>query len=116
MPHKKEKSTSSKEEHYINTALFQNSGIYCYNYGGTLKKEGDNMYLEKDDAYFTTGNIEVKNELKVQGLLYVGGDANVGKLSTESNAKINIQGNLLGTENQDLSVDGCILEKQKSTS
>lgn len=92
-----------------NTALFQNSGIYCYNYGGTLKKEGDNMYLEKDDAYFTTGNIEVKNELKVQGLLYVGGDANVGKLSTETNAKINIQGNLLGTENQDLVVDGCIL-------
>lgn len=92
-----------------NTALFSNSGTYCYNYGGTLKKEGDNMYLEKDDAYFTTGNIEVKNELKVQGLLYVGGDANVGKLSTESNAKINIQGNLLGTENQDLVVDGCIM-------
>ena len=67
------------------------------------------MYLEKDDAYFTTGNIEVKNELKVQGLLYVGGDANVGKLSTETNAKINIQGNLLGTENQDLVVHGCIL-------
>ena len=92
-----------------NTALFQNSGIYCYNYGGTLKKEGTNMYLEKGDAYFTTGNIEVKNELKVQGLLYVGGDANVGKLATESDAKINIQGNLLGTENQDLVVDGCIL-------
>lgn len=67
------------------------------------------MYLEKGDAYFTTGNIEVKNELKVQGLLYVGGDANVGKLATESDAKINIQGNLLGTENQDLVVDGCIL-------
>ena len=92
-----------------NTALFQNSGIYCYNYGGTLKKEGDNLYLEQGDAYFTTGNIEVKNELKVQGLLYVGGDANVGKLATESNAKINIQGNLLGTEKQDLVVDGCIL-------
>lgn len=92
-----------------NTALFQNSGIYCYNYGGTLKKEGTNMYLEKGDAYFTTGNIEVKNELKVQGLLYVSGDANVGKLATESDAKINIQGNLLGTENQDLVVDGCIL-------
>lgn len=92
-----------------NTALFQNSGIYCYNYGGTLKKEGTNMYLEKGDAYFTTGNIEVKNELKVQGLLYVGSDANVGKLATESDAKINIQGNLLGAENQDLVVDGCIL-------
>ena len=92
-----------------NTALFNNTGVYCYNYGGTLKKEGSNMYLESNDAYFTTGNIEVKNELKVQGLLYVGGDANVGKLSTESNAKINIQGNLLGTENQDLVVDGCIL-------
>ena len=92
-----------------NTALFQNSGIYCYNYGGTLKKEGTNMYLEKGDAYFTTGNIEVKNELKVQGLLYVGGDANVDKLATESDAKINIQGNLLGAENQDLVVDGCIL-------
>lgn len=92
-----------------NTALFQNAGIYCYNYGGTLKKEGTNMYLEKGDAYFTTGNIEVKNELKVQGLLYVGGDANVGKLATESDAKINIQGNLLGTEEQDLVVDGCIL-------
>ena len=92
-----------------NTALFNNTGVYCYNYGGTLKKEGDNMYLEKDDAYFTTGNIEVKNELKVQGLLYVGGDAKVGKLSTETDAKINIQGNLLGTEKQDLSVDGCIL-------
>ena len=92
-----------------NTALFQNSGIYCYNYGGTLKKEGTNLYLEKGDAYFTTGNIEVKNELKVQGLLYVGGDANVGKLATESDAKINIQGNLLGTEEQDLVVDGCIL-------
>ena len=37
-----------------NTALFQNSGIYCYNYGGTLKKEGTNMYLEKGYAYFTT--------------------------------------------------------------
>ena len=92
-----------------NTALFQNSGIYCYNYGGTLKKEGTNLYLEKGDAYFTTGNIEVKNELKVKGLLYVGGDATVGKLSTESDAKINIQGNLLGTEEQDLVVDGCIL-------
>lgn len=92
-----------------NTALFNNTGVYCYNYGGTLKKEGDNMYLEKDDAYFTTGNIEVKNELKVQGLLYVGGAAKVGKLSTETDAKINIQGNLLGTEKQDLSVDGCIL-------
>ena len=92
-----------------NTALFQNSGIYCYNYGGTLKKEGSNMYLESNDAYFTTGNIEVKNELKVKGLLYVGGDANVGKLATESDAKINIQGNLLGTEEQDLVVDGCIL-------
>lgn len=92
-----------------NTALFNNTGVYCYNYGGTLKKEGSNMYLEQGDAYFTTGNIEVKNELKVQGLLYVGGDANVGKLSTETNAKINIQGNLLGTENQDLVVDGCIL-------
>lgn len=92
-----------------NTALFNNTGVYCYNYGGTLKKEGDNMYLEKDDAYFTTGNIEVKNELKVQGLLYVGGDAKVGKLSTETDAKINIQGNLLGTEKQDLSIDGCIL-------
>lgn len=92
-----------------NTALFQNAGIYCYNYGGTLKKEGTNMYLEKGDAYFTTGNIEVKNELKVQGLLYVGGDANVGNLATESDAKINIQGNLLGTEEQDLVVDGCIL-------
>lgn len=92
-----------------NTALFQNAGIYCYNYGGTLKKEGTNIYLEKGDAYFTTGNIEVKNELKVQGLLYVGGDANVGNLATESDAKINIQGNLLGTEEQDLVVDGCIL-------
>lgn len=92
-----------------NTALFNNTGVYCYNYGGTLKKEGSNLYLEKGDAYFTTGNIEVKNELKVQGLLYVGGDANVGKLSTETDAKINIQGNLLGTEKQDLSVDGCIL-------
>lgn len=92
-----------------NTALFQNSGIYCYNYGGTLKKEGTNMYLEKGDAYFTTGNIEVKNELKVQGLLYVGGDANVGKLATESDAKINIQGDLLGTENQDIQIDGCIM-------
>ena len=92
-----------------NTALFNNTGVYCYNYGGTLKKEGSNMYLEQGDAYFTTGNIEVKNELKVQGLLYVGGDATVGKLSTESDAKINIQGNLLGTEEQDLVVDGCIL-------
>ena len=92
-----------------NTALFNNTGVYCYNYGGTLKKEGSNMYLEQGDAYFTTGNIEVKNELKVKGLLYVGGDATVGKLSTESDAKINIQGNLLGTENQDLVVDGCIL-------
>ena len=92
-----------------NTALFNNTGVYCYNYGGTLKKEGDNMYLEKDDAYFTTGNIEVKNELKVQGLLYVGGDAKVGKLSTETDAKINIQGNLLGTENQDIQIDGCIM-------
>lgn len=67
------------------------------------------MYLEKGDAYFTTGNIEVKNELKVQGLLYVGGDANVGKLATESDAKINIQGDLLGTENQDIQIDGCIM-------
>lgn len=92
-----------------NTALFNNTGVYCYNYGGTLKKEGSNMYLEQGDAYFTTGNIEVKNELKVKGLLYVGGDATVGKLSTESDAKINIQGNLLGTEKQDLSVNGCIL-------
>lgn len=92
-----------------NTALFQNSGIYCYNYGGTLKKEGSNMYLEKGDAYFTTGNIEVKNELKVKGLLYVGGDATVGKLSTESDAKINIQGDLLGAENQDIQIDGCIM-------
>ena len=92
-----------------NTALFNNTGVYCYNYGGTLKKEGSNMYLEQGDAYFTTGNIEVKNELKVQGMLYVGGDANVGKLSTETNAKINIQGNLLGIEKQDLVVDGCIL-------
>lgn len=92
-----------------NTALFQNAGIYCYNYGGTLKKESTNMYLEKGDAYFTTGNIEVKNELKVQGLLYVGGDANVGKLATESDAKINIQGDLLGTENQDIQIDGCIM-------
>lgn len=92
-----------------NTALFQNAGIYCYNYGGTLKKESTNMYLEKGDAYFTTGNIEVKNELKVQGLLYVGDDANVGKLATESDAKINIQGDLLGTENQDIQIDGCIM-------
>ena len=92
-----------------NTALFQNAGIYCYNYGGTLKKEGTNIYLEKGDAYFTTGNIEVKNELKVQGLLYVGGDANVGNLATESDAKINIQGDLLGTENQDIQIDGCIM-------
>lgn len=92
-----------------NTALFQNTGIYCYNYGGTLKKEGTNMYLEKGDAYFTTGNIEVKNELKVQGLLYVGGDANVGNLATESDAKINIQGDLLGTENQDIQINGCIM-------
>lgn len=92
-----------------NTALFQNAGIYCYNYGGTLKKEGTNMYLEKGEAYFTTGNIEVKNELKVQGLLYVGGDANVGNLATESDAKINIQGDLLGTENQDIQIDGCIM-------
>lgn len=92
-----------------NTALFNNTGVYCYNYGGTLKKEGTNMYLEKGDAYFTTGNIEVKNELKVQGLLYVGGDANVDKLATESDAKINIQGDLLGTENQDIQIDGCIM-------
>lgn len=92
-----------------NNALFQSAGVYCYNYGGALKKEGNNMYLQKDDAYFTTGSVEVKDELKVQGLLYVGGDANVGKLATESDAKINIQGNLLGTENQDLVVDGCIL-------
>ena len=92
-----------------NTALFNNTGVYCYNYGGTLKKEGSNMYLEQGDAYFTTGNIEVKNELKVKGLLYVGGDATVGKLSTESDAKINIQGDLLGTENQDIQIDGCIM-------
>ena len=92
-----------------NTALFNNTGVYCYNYGGTLKKEGSNMYLEQGDAYFTTGNIEVKNELKVKGLLYVGGDANVGKLATESDAKINIQGDLLGTENQDIQIDGCIM-------
>lgn len=45
------------------------------------------MYVESGDAYFTTGNIEVENELKVQGLLYVGGNATVGKLATESNAK-----------------------------
>lgn len=92
-----------------NTALFQNAGVYCYNYGGTLKKEGSNMYVESGDAYFTTGNIEVENELKVQGLLYVGGNATVGKLATESNAKINIQGDLLGTENQDIQIDGCIV-------
>lgn len=92
-----------------NTALFNNTGVYCYNYGGTLKKEGSNMYLEQGDAYFTTGNIEVKNELKVKGLLYVGGDATVGKLSTESDAKINIQGDLLGIENQDIQIDGCIM-------
>ena len=92
-----------------NTALFQNSGTYCYNYGGTLKKEGSNMYLEKDDAYYTTGNLEVKNELKVQGLLYVGGNATVGKLANESGAKINIQGDLLGTENQDIQIDGSIV-------
>ena len=92
-----------------NTALFQNSGVYCYNYGGTLKKEGSNMYIESNDAYFTTGNIEVENELKVKGLLYVGGNVNVGKLATESDAKINIQGDLLGTENQDIQIDGCIL-------
>lgn len=92
-----------------NTALFQNAGIYCYNYGGTLKKEGSNMYIESNDAYFTTGNLEVKNELKIQGLLYVGGNVNVGKLATESNAKINIQGDLLGTENQDIQIDGCIM-------
>ena len=92
-----------------NTALFQNSGTYCYNYGGTLKKEGSNMYIESNDAYFTTGNLEVKNELKIQGLLYVGGNLNIGKLATESNAKINIQGDLLGTENQDIQIDGCIM-------
>lgn len=92
-----------------NTALFQNSGTYCYNYGGTLKKEGSNMYIESNDAYFTTGNLEVKNELKIQGLLYVGGNVNVGKLATESNAKINIQGDLLGTENHDIQIDGCIM-------
>ena len=92
-----------------NNALFMNTGVYCYNYGGTLKKEGNNMYVQKDDAYFTTGNVEVKDELKVQGLLYVGGDANVGKLATESGAKINIQGDLLGTENQDMEIDGCIV-------
>lgn len=92
-----------------NTALFQNSGTYCYNYGGTLKKEGSNMYLEKDDAYYTTGNLEVKNELKVQSLLYVGGNATVGKLANESGAKINIQGDLLGTENQDIQIDGSIV-------
>ena len=92
-----------------NTALFQNSGTYCYNYGGTLKKEGSNMYIEPNDAYFTTGNLEVKNELKIQGLLYVGGNVNIGKLATESNAKINIQGELLGTENQDIQIDGCIM-------
>lgn len=92
-----------------NTALFQNSGVYCYNYGGTLKKEGNNMYVESGDAYFTTGNLEVKNELKVQGLLYTGGNTNVGKFSTESGAKINIQGDLLGTENQDIQIDGGIV-------
>ena len=92
-----------------NTALFQNSGTYCYNYGGTLKKEGSNMYIESNDAYYTTGNIEVKNELKVQGLLYIGGNATVGKLSSETNAKINIQGDLLGTENQDIQLDGSIM-------
>lgn len=92
-----------------NTALFQNSGVYCYNYGGTLKKEGSNMYIESNDAYYTTGNIEVENELKVQGLLYIGGNATVGKLSSETNAKINIQGDLLGTENQDIQLDGSIL-------
>lgn len=92
-----------------NTALFQNSGTYCYNYGGTLKKEGSNMYLESNDAYYTTGNIEVENELKVQGLLYIGGNATVGKLSSETNAKINIQGDLLGTENQDIQLDGSIV-------
>ena len=92
-----------------NTALFQNSGTYCYNYGGTLKKEGSNMYIESNDAYYTTGNLEVKNELKIQGLLYIGGNATVGKLSSETNAKINIQGDLLGTENQDIQLDGSIL-------
>lgn len=92
-----------------NTALFQNSGTYCYNYGGTLKKEGSNMYIESNDAYYTTGDIKVDNELKVQGLLYIGGNATVGKLSSETNAKINIQGDLLGTENQDIQLDGSIL-------
>lgn len=92
-----------------NTALFQNSGVYCYNYGGTLKKEGSNMYIESNDAYYTTGNLEVENELKVQGLLYIGGNATVGKLSSETNAKINIQGDLLGTENQDIQLDGSIV-------
>ena len=92
-----------------NTALFQNSGVYCYNYGGTLKKEGSNMYIESNDAYYTTGDIKVDNELKVQGLLYIGGNATVGKLSSETNAKINIQGDLLGTENQDIQLDGSIL-------
>lgn len=92
-----------------NTALFQNTGVYCYNYGGTLKKEGNNMTVDSGDAYFTTGNLEVKNELKVQGLLYTGGNTNVGKFSTESGAKINIQGDLLGTENQDIQIDGGIV-------
>lgn len=92
-----------------NTALFQNSGVYCYNYGGTLKKEGSNMYIESNDAYYTTGNLEVENELKVQGLLYIGGNATIGKLSSETNAKINIQGDLLGTENQDIQLDGSIV-------
>lgn len=92
-----------------NTALFQNAGIYCYNYGGTLNKDGKNLYVQSGDAYYTTGSINVENELKVQGRLYVGENAKVGKLSTESGAQINIQGNLEGTDDQDMSVDGCLL-------
>lgn len=30
-----------------NNALFQSAGVYCYNYGGALKKEGNNMYLQR---------------------------------------------------------------------
>ncbi len=64
-----------------NTALFQNAGI-CTTIMGTLKKRGTNMYLEKGDAYFTTGNIGSKKMNLSSGLLYVGGDANVGNLAT----------------------------------
>ncbi len=89
-----------------NENITLNSGLYIYNYGGTVNKS-KKWTIQTNEGYFTTGTLKTDTDVYVQGALYVGGNLEPSSFKTGSGAKVNVQGTLSLPE-KDVELDGTV--------